>query len=203
MRHALLVSPCLLFAPLMALASDGPSFDCNAAQSEAEIMICNDADLARLDRNLADTYAAARAMAAETADADTAQNRLRAEQSGWVKGRDECWKASDQRACIEDAYLTRDGTLVAGWMLQDPTSTVTWACDGNPANTLVTLFFDTERPSVRFERGDSVDAGTLVPTASGAQYVGSFGRSIWIKGQEATYKDPDPDGATLQCVTQP
>jgi membrane-bound inhibitor of C-type lysozyme len=74
-----------------------------------------------------------------------------------------------------------------------------WSCDGNPANEVVTYFFDTELPSVRFERGDRVDAGSLVETASGSRYEGSFGRSIWIKGEEATYREPDPEGTIYTC----
>lgn len=60
--------------------------------------------------------------------------------------------------------------------------------------------FDTELPSVRFERGDEIDTGALTRTASGARYIGSFGREIWIKGEEATYRDPDPDGVSYRCV---
>ena len=85
-------------------------------------------------------------------------------------------------------------------MLEDPTGTAFWTCDNNPANEVVTMFFATERPSVRFERGDSVDTGALRRTASGARYEGSFGRSIWIKGDEAHYREPDPDGTEWTCT---
>ena len=83
------------------------------------------------------------------------------------------------RACVELAYQRREGALVSAWMLEEPARTVFWTCGGNPANEVVTMFFDTELPSVRFERGDSIDTGHLSPTASGARYDGSFGRSIW------------------------
>ena len=184
-----------------ALAQDGPSFDCSKAQSSAEQLICTDADLAALDRRVADRYAAA-IDAARGLDvgAAEAEDRLRTYQRGWVKGRDECWKAEDLRACVEDAYLRREGELVAEWMLETPTGLAAWACDGNPANEVVTVFFDTELPSVRFERGDGIDTGSLVRTGSGSRYEGSFGRSIWIKGDEATYREPDPDGTELECV---
>jgi len=85
-------------------------------------------------------------------------------------------------------------------MLEEPTGVSAWACGGNPANEVVTFFFDTTRPSVRFERGDTIDTGSLVRTASGSKYEGSFGRSIWIKGKAATYREPDPDGTTYECT---
>lgn len=190
---------CAIAAPVVA--QEGPSFDCAKAGTSAEEMVCADADLARLDRLVADRYAAAMAAArALDAGADEAEAELRAYQRGWIKGRDECWKADDQRACVEASYQRREAELVATWMLEEPTNTAFWACGGNPANEVVTMFFDTDLPSLRFERGDSIDVGVLTRTASGARYDGSFGRFIWIKGNEATYRDPDPDGTEYQCV---
>ena len=191
----------LSLAALPALAQDGPSFDCAKAGSSVEELICANADLARLDRLVADRYAAAlTAIRALDAGAKEAEDTLRAYQRGWIGGRDDCWKSDDLRVCVEEAYLRREGELVAEWSLQEPTATAFWACDGNPANEVATLFFDTERPSVRFERGDTIDTGSLVRTASGSKYEGSFGRSIWIKGDEAIYREADPDGSEMTCV---
>ncbi|MCE8528470.1 MliC family protein [Ruegeria pomeroyi] len=191
---------CLLLAA-PAFAQEGPSFDCSKAQSDVETLICEDADLARLDRLVAERYTAALAVIdGLDTGAEQAKQSLRAEQRGWIKGRDECWKAGDLRICIADTYLRREGELVARWMLEEPTGIAFWACGGNPANEVVTYFYATELPSVRFERGDSIDTGTLVPTGSGAKYEGSFGRSIWTKGDSALYRDPDPDGSEWDCV---
>lgn len=191
---------CLLLATPV-FAQEGPSFDCSKAQSSAETLICQDSDLARLDRLVAERYTAALAVI-EGLDtgAEQAKQSLRAEQRGWIKGRDECWKADDLRTCVADSYLRREGELVARWMLEEPTGIAFWACGGNPSNEVVTYFYATELPSVRFERGDSVDTGSLVRTASGAKYEGSFGRSIWTKGDNAMYRDPDPDGSEWDCV---
>ncbi|WP_034492807.1 MliC family protein [Afifella pfennigii] len=196
----LLIFLCLCVAS-PALAQDGPSFDCGKAESSAEKLICGDAALAALDRRVSDRFAAALA-AARGLDVGASQavDELRAYQRGWIKGRDECWKADDLRACVEAAYLRREGALVAQWLLEEPTGTAFWTCGENPANEVVTTFFDTELPSLRFERGDSVDTGSLQPAASGSKYEGSFGRSIWIKGEEATYREPDPDGTSFECV---
>lgn len=184
-----------------ASADEGPSFDCAKAESSAEQLICEDDNLARLDRLVASRYAAALDAAGNLdSGATEAEGELRATQRGWISGRNDCWKETDLNACVESAYLRRNAELVALWMLETPADVVTWACDGNPANEVVTYFYDTELPGIRFERGDTVDAGALVRTASGAKYEGSFGRSIWVKGDEAMYREADPDGTRLNCV---
>jgi uncharacterized protein YecT (DUF1311 family) len=190
-----------LLAALPALAEEGPSFDCARAESSAEALVCEDAELAALDLLVAERYAAALSVAEGLdAGAQQAVDDLRTYQRGWIKGRDDCWKADDLRACVEAAYLRREGELVAQWLLEEPTRTAFWSCGGNPANEVVTMFFATTLPSVRFERGDTIDTGSLVPTASGERYEGAFGRFIWIKVDEATYREPDPDGTEYQCV---
>lgn len=193
--------PLLFVIAFPAVAQEGPAFDCTKAESSAEELVCADSALAQLDRKVSERFAEALA-AAGALDSGAAQavDDLRAYQRGWIGGRDECWKADDLRACVEAAYLTREGELVARWMLEEPTGTAVWTCDGSPANEVVTQFFDTELPSVRFERGDDIDTGALTRTASGARYIGSFGREIWIKGEEAKYRDPDPGGASYRCV---
>ncbi len=79
-----------------------PSFDCNKASHEAEQLICKDAELAALDRSLAQLYST---LLKHTPASE--QKMLKAEQSGWVKGRNDCWKASDQRGCIKSEYEAR------------------------------------------------------------------------------------------------
>ncbi len=79
-----------------ALSEESPAFDCAKARTSAEKLICEDADLAKLDRLVADRYAAAleATKALDTGSAE-AENTLRANQRGWIKGRDDCWKAAD------------------------------------------------------------------------------------------------------------
>lgn len=176
-----------------------PSFDCTAAQSSAEKLICADVDLAVLDLRLDARFAAALARAEGLdAGADEAAATLRAYQRGWILGRDECWKADNLRGCVEDAYLRREGELVAEWLLEEPTSVASYACDGNPANEVTAYFFNTERPSIRLEYGDSIDTGSLVPTASGTRYEASFGRYFWTKGEEATFVWTE--GSEMTCI---
>jgi uncharacterized protein len=79
-----------------------PSFDCAKASSDVEKLICSDAGLAELDRSLADLY---HRVLENTPKGE--QKLLKAEQRGWVKGRDDCWKADDLRDCVAGEYRAR------------------------------------------------------------------------------------------------
>ena len=96
---AILAASCLA-APL-AQASH-PSFDCSKATHEAELLICKDADLAALDRSLAELYATVLKHIPASQ-----QGALKTEQRGWVKGRNDCWKSSDKHGCIRAEYQSR------------------------------------------------------------------------------------------------
>ena len=87
-------------------AKANPSFDCAKASHEVEELICKDAELADLDRSLADLYA----VVLKNTPASE-QKMLKAEQRGWVKGRNDCWKSSDQRGCVKSEYEVRISEL--------------------------------------------------------------------------------------------
>ena len=93
--------PVAVAAPLTASAAS-PSFNCAKASSTVEKLICNDAELADLDRSLASLYD----VVLKNTPAGE-QKMLKAEQRGWVKGRDDCWKSDDLRGCVKDEYQMR------------------------------------------------------------------------------------------------
>ena len=97
------------FAP--ARAAD-PSFDCAKAEHEIETLICADDRLAALDREIARLYALALEGPHMTADRAT---RLKAYQRGWIKGRNDCWKADDKAACATDESMRRILELRQGY----------------------------------------------------------------------------------------
>jgi uncharacterized protein len=109
---------------------------------------------------------------------------LKAEQRGWVKGRDECWKSGDERRCVEDAYERRIAELQAGYRLVPSTGPVWFSCDGDPANEVVVTFFQTDPPTLIAERGDSVSLMYLQPSGSGSKYQGR-NETFWEHGGEA------------------
>jgi uncharacterized protein len=80
-----------------------PSFDCTKASHEVEEMICEDA---ALDRSLAELYG----VLMKNIPASE-QKLLKAEQRGWVKGRNDFWKAEDPRSCVKSEYEARIGEL--------------------------------------------------------------------------------------------
>ena len=131
-----------------------------------------------------------------------ALNTLRAMQRGWIKGRNECWKAQDIRDCVEAAYLTREGALVTAWMLDTPIATTTYTCAGNPANEVAVFFFDTALPSIRIEYGDSIASGTLVPAASGSKYAIDFGGLFWTQGDSAEFAWREGDPMSCTAITR-
>lgn len=174
--------------------SRGPSFDCTKPLSgSVEEMICRDGALAALDRKLADVYAAAGKIAAMQKP-----NLLPAEQRGWIKGRNDCWKSDDRRACVESEYARRIAELQARYRLVPPRGPFFWACENNPANEVVVTFFETDPPTAMLERGDQTVVAFSAPAGSGAKYVGR-NETFWEHQGEArvTWGHGAPE---MRCV---
>ena len=168
--------------PVAALTAEGPapSFDCGKVEAGSiEAMVCDDAGLAALDRRLAGVYREA---------SERALNEhppvLKAEQRGWIKGRNGCWKSDDVRGCVAEAYRLRTAELQARYRLVDFNGPGFYACDGDPRNEGIATYFETDPPTLIAERGDSVSLMYLRPAASGSKYKGP-NEMLWIKGSEA------------------
>jgi len=183
--------PCLLtLASLSALAGNtasvpatdasGPAFPCDNVESGSiEALICSDTELAALDRKLADVYAAA------TAKAMNEQPPfLKAEQRGWIKGRNDCWKSDDSGSCVQAAYVQRIAELQARYRLVPHGKPVRFVCDDNPANEVIATFFQTDPPTMIAERGDNSSLMFIQPSASGAKYQGP-NETFWEHHGEA------------------
>ena len=196
---------CALGPPVAALA-EGPTFNCAKAQGEVEKLICSDASLAALDRKLDSVYKAASAKA-------KLATQLRGEQRGWVKGRNDCWKANGRetwitatwtvntvKGCVEAQYRLRTSELQAVWRLLPP-RTVSYACQNTPANEAVANFFETDPATIRLERGDRTKTLWRVGAASDGKYEGQ-NVSLVHQGDELKLSWLDTDtGKTddLQC----
>ncbi len=163
-----------------AVMAAGPSFDCRkVAEGSIEKIICADDELARLDRNLTEVYSAASKKAA-----NERPPVLKAEQRGWIKGRNECWKSDNKRSCVEEEYRRRIAELQAKYRLVSAIGPVTYFCDGNPKNEVVATFFQTEPPTLIAERDDQVSLMYLQKSGSGARYQGR-NESLWEHQGEA------------------
>ena len=91
-----------------------PSFACAAGRiTPTEAAICNDQDLAALDRTLAAAFKSKLdAIAAGTAHADDDDSdAVVMTQKAWLAHRNEC---GADKGCIRKAYALRTGTLTAG-----------------------------------------------------------------------------------------
>jgi len=167
-------------APRAAAAAEGPSFSCDGVEAGSiPALVCGDAELSALDRQLAAAYA-------EAAKKATNEHPplLKAEQRGWIKGRDDCWKSDDRRQCVKDAYVRRIAELQARYRLVPGKGPFSYACGGNPADEIVVTFFETDPPTAIAERGDEVSFMVLARSASGAKYEGR-NEAFWEKGGEA------------------
>jgi uncharacterized protein len=100
----LIIGACILMSAQAFAAK--PSFKCSKSSHEIEKLICDDDELAGLDNSLTSLY---KIVLKNTPAA--AQKRLKAEQSGWVRGRNDCWKAADKRACTKGEYESRINQL--------------------------------------------------------------------------------------------
>ena len=160
--------------------AEGPSFDCSKAEAGSiEEMVCKDKELSGLDRKLSEVYAAASRKAV-----NEQPPVLKAEQRGWVKGRNDCWKSDDKRKCVADNYRLRIAELQARYRLVPGNGPVTYFCDGDPKNEVVATFFQTDPPTLIAERGDQVSLMYLQPSGSGSKYQGR-NETLWEKAGEA------------------
>ena len=133
--------------------SEMPSFDCNVVRpGSTEDAICKDESLITLDLKLAAVYAQAVALSAN----EQPPHYLAAEQRGWIKGRNDCWKSNDERSCIADSYTRRITELQAKYKLVSQQGPIFYYCNNQAANEVVVTFFQTEPLTLIAERGDSV-----------------------------------------------
>ncbi|MGW8194703.1 MAG: MliC family protein [Desulforhopalus sp.] len=162
-------------------AAPGPSFVCDKVEpGSTEAMICDDKELSALDQKLSEVYAAASKRAV-----NESPPLLKAEQRGWIKGRNECWKSNDERACVRGAYLLRIAELQARYRLVAADGPVFYGCAGDPANEIAVTFFHTEPRTLIAERGDSVSLMYIQKSGSGAKYQGR-NEMFWEHQEEAT-----------------
>lgn len=168
------------FIATATASAAGPSFDCGKVEpSGIEALICNDEALSALDRKMLQVYAAA------TEKAINEQPPvLKAEQRGWIKGRDDCWKSDDKRGCVEQAYRLPIAELQARYQLVAASGSATYVCDGRPAKEVTTTYFETDPPTAIAKFGDQTSLLVQQPAASGAKYQGR-NEMLWEHQGEA------------------
>lgn len=157
-----------------------PSFDCAKATGQVEQLVCKDAGLAALDRKLADAYA----KALKGWPANVAQEQ-RTFQRGWIKGRNDCWKDSDVRACVENEYKTRlVDVQIKGGLVMAPTP-VGYRCKGEDTPVMAAFYKETDPPSAVLTIGNDQAIAFLARSGSGARYTAA-NVEFWEHQGEAT-----------------
>lgn len=186
-----------IFATLPGLAlAAGPSFDCTKVEAGSiEAMVCGDPALSTADRKLAEVYAAAAAKGG-----NEPASVLKAEEVGWIKGRDECWKSVDVRACVAEAYGLRTAELQARYRLIEPTGVGRYRCGEQADDEVVATYFPTDPATAIAERGDDIAVLYAQPAASGAKYAGR-NETIWEHQGEAMIAW-GPGNAERRCVVE-
>jgi uncharacterized protein len=151
----------LLSAFLIAFAAPAmaqPSFDCSKAETgSTEALICGDPELSGMDRELDRLY---QKIEQQTTEEDFAT--VRAYQNGWIKGRNESWKADDPRQYIFDSYKQRIAVLsVQAGEIEVP-EPVSYQCTGGEFEQMTAVFYDTD---------PAVGVFTRTPGGDWPQYI--------------------------------
>lgn len=171
-----------------------PSFDCSNPASGAEEAVCGSDALAAFDVELDRLYRAAvdgPHMTPERLD------ELKATQRGWIKGRDDCWKASvGLEACIQADYAQRIYELRQGYSDARADEGASngpfpWVCSGMDV-PVSSVFIDGPQPVVTLQFGDNWLVLPQVRSGSGARYATDAPQaaSFWTKGDEAMFVAP-------------
>jgi uncharacterized protein len=168
-----------------------PAFDCAVASGQAQLLVCTDDGLAELDRRLADVYR----RALENLPPDDVPI-TKAEQRGWIKGRDDCWKADDVKQCVTEAYQMRIVQLqIVSGQLSAPNAVSLDCGDNEQAPFFATFYNDTTPPAAVLTRGQDQVIAFVARSGSGARYT-AHGVELWEHQGQANV---DWFGTKLVC----
>ena len=175
--------------------SASPAFDCSKAEGEVELLICSDDDLALLDIRLAKTYTQASQNIPEEERAN-----FRALQRGWIKGRNECWKAEDVRACVKFSYQSKTVELqIAGGLLEAPRYRSLRCGEGTEAVPFtVSIYRNADPVSAVLTRGNDQVIAFASAGSSPRRYVAPNVSLTVDEGQAVVQWF----GETLQCTIE-
>lgn len=188
------IACCLLALASPLSAATEPAFDCSKAAGQVEQLVCRDEQLAALDRKLAAVYQAA------MDNLPGAQHGVtRAMQRGWIKGRNDCWKAEDVRSCVEYAYQGRIVELqISGGLLVAP-DYIGFSCEGDAGKPFTAVYYNqTEPPSAVLTWGDDQVIAFSQRTGSGTRYSGP---NVDFREHQGAVT-VDWYGTRLHCVSQ-
>jgi len=180
----------LLGLLLAATGSQAASIDCSKAkEGSTDATVCGDEGLTALDLKLADVYAHALQLSGNNSKTLTAEER------GWIKGQQDCSKAADQRACLQNGYELRIAELQARYQLVIPSGAARYNCPGN--KIFHVAFYPTEPASALLTHGKDTVFMSAREAASGARYEGP-NANLWEHQGEAAIRW-GANGTPLTC----
>ncbi len=184
------------FAAVAPAYAATPSFDCSKADSSAETLICKDETLAALDREMARLYRLARTGSHMT---PARRKELASFQVGWIKGRNDCWKAANLRTCVLDNYVFRIHELRQGFSdarQQDAKGAsvgpLAVDCKGFGA-AIGATFVNVDKSFVVLQWRREFHVLTQTRSGSGARYAKKMPNGemvFWNKGDQALFQQP-------------
>lgn len=175
-----------------AAHAQSPSFNCKRSVHDIEILICKDKGLIALDRKLAETLKKAQGnLSAQQ------KKELAADQRGWIKGRNDCWKDQDKRACTEAEYTRRIVKLQARYGVALVGTSVYYACGPDKTEVIFTPV-ETQPKTANLVRGEDVQTLILQPGGPAQKYEGDFAVTFIIDGDKATMAWPQD--TSVVCV---
>lgn len=178
---------------LSSYAFASPSFDCTKVEgSSVEQLICNDDKLSELDRKLSANF-----KEAETKAENKSLATLKATQRGWIKGRNDCWKNSDQRQCVIDNYEMRISELQAEYSLVKASSSSTYICPDDAKTPIEVTYFLSEIPTAKAKRGEQQSFMYGHADSKGMVYKGP-NETLSLYGEEINVSW-GYDSAVVQC----
>jgi uncharacterized protein len=183
-------------APPLPAGAAQPSFNCDKPANDAEAMICKDDQLAALDRETDRLFRLARDGKSITPDQ---RKELVAIERGFIKGRDDCWKDSDPRACVVTNYVTRISELRqdypdtrSGDAMGASVGPFAVRCPGIDAD-IAASFINIDPMYAYLSWPDNALVFTQAQSGSGARYTATTASGtaeFWQKGPEATLTLP-------------
>ena len=165
--------------------------DCARTEGKIEAMVCDDAGLAVLDRQLADVYAQGLEHAGDKAT-------LRAGQRDWRNRFSACASARDSTACVRLAYQARIVELrIQNGLVSIPKATQ-YTCNDDSV-PFSAAFYSEDPRAAMLTYGNDQAVAIATPAASGTRYVGN---GVEFREQAGKVK-VDFHGNTLDCSAKP
>jgi uncharacterized protein len=211
-RYACLLaaSVCAAMSPCANAAKPAPifktSFDCATASAAVEKLICRDAQLAQMDRELTRLYL----LALTDERSVPSPDKVTIDQQFWIAARNQCASEREPRACTirsyaERAYQLRQGSAIV--RTKDPDrlteGPLAFRCTG--FNTPIAATFFTTQPGVVYLKWANTSVTlTQVPSDAGTRYAGkdNLGNySFWQDGNVVLFQKPG--SGQMSCTAEP